>query len=172
MNSHPSLIWSYREKEKERYRRRKGIEDDYRGREMFLRLRKIRYRESNCNYFFDIFIEFALIAKFINTSIGEMTPAMKLWRHVIRKFVLKFIKAGWIMYKGLIRISGICTCFVGEIIQMRVRQIYVNIRTLGKFLAQTSFLLYVYLNVDLESIWNWNELITTVFYTDQCDVTC
>lgn len=44
---------------------------------MFLRLRKIRY-ESNCNYFFDIFIEFALIAKFINTSIGEMTPAMKL----------------------------------------------------------------------------------------------
>lgn len=54
------------------------------------------------------------------------------------------------MYKGLIRISGICTCFVGEIIQMRVRQIYVNIRTLGKFLAQTSFLLY--LNVDLESI--------------------
>lgn len=64
--------------EKERYRRRKGIEDDYRGREMFLRLRKIRYRESNCNYFFDIFIEFALIAKFINTSIGEMTPAMKL----------------------------------------------------------------------------------------------
>lgn len=55
------------------------------------------------------------------------------------------------MYKGLIRISGICMCFV-EIIQMRVRQIYVNIRTLGKFLAQTSFLLYVYLNVDLESI--------------------
>lgn len=45
---------------------------------MFLRLRKIRYRESNCNYFFDIFIEFALIAKFINTSIEEMTPAMKL----------------------------------------------------------------------------------------------
>lgn len=35
---------------------------------------------------------------------------------------------------------------------MYVKYTYEYIRTLGKFLAQTSFLLYVYLNVDLESI--------------------